>query len=166
MSCPNAAGTITSSPLLDVSITDRSAALPAAVPDVLLFCEHFMARHILCFHITDKFVLSLSHWPLLDSLNDVVQLEELALSQSNLTGWRSILFGMYTNTGHLCDTHTQPHVQKTCKHLSNASLSNHWLTYQVKRTGFLWGRWGCWLDQIYIYKSYILPKHIFVIYNR
>lgn len=84
MSCPNAAGAITSSPLLDVSITDRSAALPTAVPDVLLFLEHFMARHILCFHITDKFVLSLSHWPLLDSLNDVVQLQELTPLQSNL----------------------------------------------------------------------------------
>lgn len=86
MSCPNAAGTITSSPLLDVSITDRSAALPTAVPDVLLFCEHFMARHILCFHITDKFVLSLSHWPVLDSLNDVVRLQELTPAQSNLAG--------------------------------------------------------------------------------
>lgn len=125
MSCPNAAGTITSSPLLDVSITDRSAALPAAVPDVLLFCEHFMARHILCFHITDKFVLSLSHWPLLDSLNDVVQLEELALSQSNLTGWRSILFGMYTNTGHLCDTHTHSHM---CKKHANTLATRAWAT--------------------------------------
>lgn len=84
MSCPNAAGTITSSPPLDVSITDRSAAFPAAVPDVPLRCEYFMARHILCFHITNKFVLSLSHWHLQDSLNDVVQLRELALSQSNL----------------------------------------------------------------------------------
>lgn len=84
MSCPNAAGTITSSPLLDVSITDRSATLPTAVPDVPLFCEHFMARNILCFHITDKFVLSLSHWPLPDSLNDVVQLQELTPLLSSL----------------------------------------------------------------------------------
>ena len=103
MSCPNAAGTITSSPLLDVSITDRSAALPAAVPDVLLLCEHFMARHILCFHITDKFVLSLSHWPLPDSLNDVVQLQELTLLQSNLGCFRQ---DVHKNTAHRCDTHT------------------------------------------------------------
>lgn len=56
------------------------------VPAALLFtsCEHFMARHIFCFHITDEFVLSLNHWPLLDNLNDVVQLQELSPSQSNL----------------------------------------------------------------------------------
>lgn len=114
MSCPNAAGTITSRPLLDVSITDRSAALPTAVSDVLLFCEHFMARHILCFHITDKFVLSLSRWPLLDSLNDVVQLEEPARSQSNRGGWKSILAWMYTNTGHLRDTHIH---SRMCKNM-------------------------------------------------
>lgn len=86
MSCPNAAGTITGSPLLDVSITDRSAALPAAAPDVPPLREHFTARHVLCFHITDKFVLSLSHWPLADSVNDVVQLQELTLLQSDLAG--------------------------------------------------------------------------------
>lgn len=84
MSCPTAAGTITAGPTLDVSITDRSATLPAAVPDVPLFCVHFMARHILCFHITRKFVLSLSHWQSLDSLNDVMQLQELGPSPSNL----------------------------------------------------------------------------------
>lgn len=172
MSCPNAAGTITSSPLPDVSITDRSAALPAAVPDVLLLCEHFMARHILCFHITDKFVLSLSHWPLPDSLNDVVQLQELTLSQSNLARFRQDVH----KTPATAVTHTQPHmcinVHKHSyrhTHLSNLSRSNHWLTYQVKRTGFLWGggvgRGGV-VDQIYIYESYILPKHIVVIYNR
>ncbi|KAF0035336.1 hypothetical protein F2P81_013094 [Scophthalmus maximus] len=83
-------GTITSSPLLDVSITDRSVALPTAVPDVPLFCEHFMARHILCFHITDKFVMSLSPRPLLDSLNDVAQLQELTLVQRNLGGKRKL----------------------------------------------------------------------------
>lgn len=63
-----------------------SRLTPPAVPDVLLLCEHFMARHILCFHITDKFVLSLSHWPLSDNLNDVVQLEELALLQVTSEG--------------------------------------------------------------------------------
>lgn len=84
MTCPNVAGTITSSSLLGVSITDRSATLPIAVPDVPLFCEHFKARHILCFHITDKFVLSLSPWPLPDSLNDVVHLEELAILLNSL----------------------------------------------------------------------------------
>lgn len=134
MSCPNAAGAITSSALLDVSITDRSAALPTAVPDVLLFCEHFMARHILCFHITDKFVLSLSHWPLLDSVNDVVQLRELALLQSNLEARGGLLARMCTNTGHLCDTPTCINMQK---HMHTQHLSNHWLTYQVKRTDFL-----------------------------
>lgn len=83
MSCPDAAGTITGGPPLDVSITDRSATLPAAVPDgPALFCEHFMARHILCFHITGKFVLSLSRRPPRDSLNDVVQLRVLAPSPS------------------------------------------------------------------------------------
>lgn len=83
MSCPDAAGTITGGPPLDVSITDRSATLPAAVPDgPPLFCEHFMARHILCFHITGKFVLSLSRRPPRDSLNDVVQLRVLAPSPS------------------------------------------------------------------------------------
>lgn len=83
MSCPDAAGTITGGPPLDVSITDRSATLPAAVPDgPPLFCEHFMARHILCFHITGKFVLSLSRRPPGDSLNDVVQLRVLAPSAS------------------------------------------------------------------------------------
>ena len=167
MSCLNAAGTITSGPLLDVSITDRSAALPTAVPGVLLLCEHFMARNILCFHITDKFVLSLSHWPLSDSLNDVVRPEELTLLRSNLWGWGSILVRMCTKTGHFCDTHIAT-CAKACKHThTHTHLSSQWLTYQVKRTGFLWGGWGgWWLDQIHIYESYILPKHIVVIYNR
>lgn len=43
-----------------------------------------MARHILCFHITRKFVLSLSHWQSPDSLNDVMQLQELGALPSNL----------------------------------------------------------------------------------
>lgn len=84
MSCPPAAGTITGGPALKVSITDRSATLPTAVPDVPLFCVHFMARHILCFHITHKFVLSLSHWQTRDSLNDVMQLQEPGPLPSNL----------------------------------------------------------------------------------
>ena len=112
MSCPNAAGTITRSPALDVSITDRSAALPTAVPDVLLFCEHFMARHILCFHITDKFVLSLSPRPLLDSLNDVVRLQELALVQRNLGGWGGPFHPGCAQTLSTYVTHTQTPEQR------------------------------------------------------
>lgn len=83
-----------------------TAALPTAVSDVLLFCEHFMARHILCFHITDKFVLSLSHWPLLDSLNDVVQLRELTLLQrATAEGAGAVSARMCTDIVRPCDTH-------------------------------------------------------------
>lgn len=129
MCCPNAAGTITSSTVLEVSITDRSVALPTAVPDVLPFCEHFMARHILCFRITDKFVLSLSAWPPRDTLNDVAQLRGLALAQSNLKGRRAILARVCENT-----------VQGACTH----TLS------QVNRIGVFFGGEGRWVGFIFM----------------
>lgn len=170
MSCPDAAGTITSSPVLDVSITDRSAALPTAVPDVPQHCEYFMARHILCFHITNKFVLSLSHWPLPDSLNDVVQLQELTLSQSNLDGRRAGFVG-FSDHVHRHRTRSVSCVQK----YANTWTRNTWETWHCStvsltlRAGQMdklsWGGRGE-LDQIHIYESYILPKHIVVIYNR
>lgn len=158
MSCPNAAGTITSSPLPDVSITDRSAALPAAVPDVLLLCEHFMARHILCFHITDKFVLSLSHWPLPDSLNDVVQLRELTLSQSNLGRFRQDVH----KTPATAATHTQPHMCINV-HKHSYTHTHTWATWAGATTDSLirsrgqafceeggWGEEGWWIKFIFM----------------
>lgn len=81
MSCPNAAGTITRGPLFDVSITDRSAAFPRCAAVHRVLGGH---THILCFQITHKFVLSLSHWPLPDSLNNVVYMQQLSLDQSKV----------------------------------------------------------------------------------
>lgn len=86
MFLPNAAGTITSGVLLDRSITDTASVLPTAVPDGLLLRERFMPSHILCFCITDKFVLSLSRWPLLDNLTDVLQPPELGVLHHCLGG--------------------------------------------------------------------------------
>lgn len=43
-----------------------------------------VATDILCFQITHKFVLSPSHWPLPDSLNDVVYKPQLSFPQKTV----------------------------------------------------------------------------------
>ena len=154
------------------SLTGGAYYLPLSLMCRCCTKSSFMLRHILCFHITDKFVLSLSHCPLLDNLTDVLQWWEFSLLHRRLGGHRASE-NTLANQGRRREgqaaIHTHTHTHTLVAAPGGTERSEHCrLTRapQVKRRGF-WGKEGrAALDQIYIYGSYILPKHIIVIYNR
>lgn len=114
-----------------------------------------MARHILCFRITRKFVLSLSRRQTRDSLNDVMQLQELGPSPSNLCRL-SLRTHAHTHRSTWSHAHTS---------VGNVSLSNTDSLCWVKKTGLFF--WSCGGSIKFIFMGvYVLPKHIVVIYNR
>lgn len=125
MSCPNAAGTITGSPLLEVSITDRSATCSRCTAVHFMWALHGSPHFLLSYYwricLVTEPLASPGQLKWCCAATRTQSLEEQPLPFKPERAQTLPLWRTHAHTA-AC-----PHMVNTL-HLSNVRASNHWLT--------------------------------------